>query len=118
MNSITINGRLGRDPETVKTSNSQVSKFSLASRERNETLWVDVECWGKLSEIASKHLKKGSSIVVKGRLSEDRWTDKGGNNRSRMKIVADEIEFTGSKESSEETIEVPRSEIGESDLPF
>ena len=60
---------------------------------RNEVSYFDVETWSKLAEICSDHLAKGRGVRVVGRLKQDRWNDTDGNQKSRIKIVAEHVEF-------------------------
>jgi len=101
-------GRLGRDPEVKATaSGSHVATLSVATNERRKvdgewadhTEWHRVVCFGRTAENAGRYLAKGSQLVVEGRLQTDKWTDKDGNTRYTTEVVADRIEFVGSKGS-------------------
>lgn len=59
---------------------------------QKETCFLDVEAWRKNAEISAEHLKKGSPVIVVGRLKQDDWTDKDGNKRSKIKILAEKIQ--------------------------
>lgn len=102
-NHVTLAGHLTRDPETKFFANEkQVTKFGLAvSRKLSETeevLFIDVECWGKISEVAGKYLSKGAPALVSGRLKLDQWEDKQtGAKRSRIYVSADTLQLLGSK---------------------
>ena len=52
-----------------------------------------METWSKLADACRDHLAKGRGVRVVGRLKQDRWTDQEGKNRSRIKIVAEHVEF-------------------------
>ncbi len=104
MNSVTIIGNLGKDPESrFTTSGKQVAAFSVATsykytdsagEKREETEWHDVEVWGKQAENVTEYLTKGKKVAVVGRLKTDKWQDKQtGQERRRTKIVALTIEF-------------------------
>lgn len=87
MNFVTISGRLGKDPEIRYTQNQKAfTFFSLAVRRGEQTDWFDVQAWDKLAENMSKSLKKGSSVVIFGRLETSQ--DKEG--KTRVKIVAND----------------------------
>jgi single-strand DNA-binding protein len=104
MNSITIQGNLGADPETrtVGAKGTTVSNFNIAVSEYTgkkdasgkgiyETFWVRITAWGRLAEAAGRSLKKGNSIVVSGRLTIRSFTKKDGTPGQSTEIVADEI---------------------------
>ena len=102
-NSVTEVGHLTRDPETkFFADDKQVAKFGLAvSRkfgDKEEVLFIDVEVWGKLVDVVSKYLTKGSPVLVAGRLKMDQWEDKAtGAKWSKIFIAADSIQLLGSK---------------------
>jgi single-strand DNA-binding protein len=102
LNSVLIDGNLTRDPELRSTpKGTKVCSFGLASNrfyevneERvKEVNFFDVESWAKLGEACANHLEKGRGVRVIGRLKQDRWQNEDGQNRSRVKIVADHIVF-------------------------
>ncbi|MCL4113257.1 UNVERIFIED_CONTAM: hypothetical protein GTU68_054496 [Idotea baltica] len=100
-------GNLTRDPE-LKTvnANSSVLEMGLAinrtiksdnGESREEVTYVDVTVWGRTAENVAKYLKKGSSALVEGRLQFDSWQDKAtGQNRSKLRVVADSVQFLSS----------------------
>jgi single-strand DNA-binding protein len=102
LNSILLEGNLVKDPESKTTSTgSQVCDFTVASDryyKQNEELekevsYFDVEAWSKLALACSQNLKKGRGVRVVGRIKQDRWTDPEGKQRSKVKIVAEHVEF-------------------------
>ena len=102
LNSVLIEGNLTRDPVAAATPRgTPVCTFSVASNryyraenERQEEVsFFDVETWNKLAERCGEELHKGRGVRVVGRLKQDRWSDKEGNPRSRIKVVADHVEF-------------------------
>ncbi len=110
LNRVQLIGYLGKEPESRFTPNGKkVVHFSLAVTQRrksgNETKeyteWVNVEAWGKLGEIASKYLKKGSLVYVEGRLKTDKYEDKGGETKYFSKVVAQLMQFLDKKHADE-----------------
>ncbi|MCL2084048.1 MAG: single-stranded DNA-binding protein [Oscillospiraceae bacterium] len=107
MNKVILMGRLTRDPELRHTpSGSAVSSFGLAvdkySKEGGRQAdFFDIVCWERRAEFASKWLKKGTKIVLSGRLQQRKWKDKDGNDRVTVEVVAEELEFAESKSASE-----------------
>jgi single-strand DNA-binding protein len=109
LNHITIMGRLTRDPELRHTgSNIPVASFTLAvdrdiankQTGEKETDFIDCVAWRKTGEFVSKYFTKGRMAVVSGRLQMRKWTDKDGNKRTSAEIVADNVYFGDSKNSS------------------
>lgn len=102
LNSILVEGNLTRDPELTETpKGTSVCNFSVASNRfykrdqemQKEVSFFDVEVWARLAETCAEHLSKGRGVRVVGRLKQDRWQDKDGNPRSRIKIVGEHVEF-------------------------
>lgn len=58
-----------------------------------EVSYFDVEAWSRLGQSCSENLKKGRGVRVVGRLKQDRWTDGDGKTKSKVKIVAEHVEF-------------------------
>lgn len=102
-NTVTLIGNLTRDPELKNlTGDRVVAQFGLAvnrrwrgsdGEPREEAMFIDIEAWGRIAELASQYLTKGSSCLVQGRLKLDTWEDKDGAKRSRHRIVAEQIQF-------------------------
>lgn len=98
-NKIILIGNLTRDVE-VRTmpSGSMVAKLGMASNRRSsggneEVLYIDVEAWNKTAELCGQYLRKGSQVLVEGRLKLDTYQDQQGNNRQKIFIVADRVQF-------------------------
>ncbi len=106
VNSVTIVGRLGQDPEIKYFESGSVkAKFSVAvdrnfSRENRITDWFNIEVWGKQAEFVGEWVKKGSLVAVQGTLEMSRWTDQAGNPREFPIIKANSVQFVGSKRES------------------
>lgn len=110
LNKVILIGRLTRDPETrTFTNGGMVSKFGFAvtNRRKNtqtgqwedEPMFIDVEVFnrgetGKLADLVRDRCKKGSQIMLEGKLHLDQWDDKQtGQKRSKHKLVADNIQL-------------------------
>lgn len=97
INSVTIVGRCGRDPEAKYfESGTQVAQFSVATNRYNqdEPDWHQVKVWGKQAQVAVDYLKKGNLVGIAGRLEYESWTDKTtGEKRSKAVVVADRIQL-------------------------
>ena len=107
LNHITIMGRLTRDPELRRTgSDTPVASFTIAcdrdfgQNGQKETDFIDVTAWRNTAEFVNKYFAKGRMAVVSGRLQIRKWEDKNGNKRSTAEIVADNVYFGDSKNST------------------
>ncbi|MEM9015681.1 MAG: single-stranded DNA-binding protein [Verrucomicrobiota bacterium] len=105
-NRVTLLGNLTRDPELKRTkTGASVTDLGLAlnrvwanenGERQEETTFVDITVWGKNAENAAKYLQKGRSVLVEGRLQLDTWMDaKSGQNRSKLRVVAESLQFLG-----------------------
>lgn len=110
-NSITVMGRLVRDPElSIVGSGISMVKFTVAcDRDRSEqdgtkkTDFIDCIAWRKTAEFISKYFTKGRLILVSGRLTIDSYTDKEGNKRKKAEVIVDNAYFGDSKKDAEST---------------
>lgn len=150
LNKALVIGNLTRDPEARSLpSGIQVTSFSVATNR----VWTDksgtkqenvdfhnIVVFGKQAENVAKYLKKGSSVLVEGRMQTRSWDAPDGSKKYRTEIVADRVQFgprpqgggsgtitdkggktTGSKADAVETIdtiEYPSEEINAEDIPF
>ena len=109
LNHITVMGRLTRDPELRRTgSGIAVANFTIAvdrdfgknESGEKETDFFDVVAWRQTGEFVSKYFTKGRMIVVDGKLQTRSWTDKDGNKRKTVEVVAENCYFGDSKNSN------------------
>ncbi len=106
VNSITLVGRAGRDPEVrYFESGSVVANLTMAvnRRSRNdEPDWFNLEIWGKQAQVAADYVKKGALLGITGSFKLDSWVDKNtGEARTKPVIRVDRLELLGSKKDSE-----------------
>lgn len=111
LNSMTVIGNLGTDPELRYTPNGNpVTDFRLAVNQRwnnsegepqEQTEWFTVVCWNRNAENVAQYLKKGSKCYVEGRFQLQEWVDNQGVPRTTSEIVANRVIFLDSK--SQET---------------
>ena len=117
-----ITGNLTRDPELRTTPNgASVCGFSVAvnrvyrdsnGEQREDVSFIDCSAWGKLGEMIAQYAKKGSGVLVSGRLDQRSWDDKTtGQKRSRTEIVVEDFNFTGMP-SGERSGDTGRSSFG------
>ena len=140
LNHITIHGRLTADP-TLKQTQSGVSvcsftvavdrSFTKQGEEKQVDFFI-VNAWRGLGEMVAKYFCKGKEILVSGEMQSRKWQDKDGNNRISWEIMADSVDFCGSKgDSSNNGNSAPATEpaapivanftevkTADSDLPF
>lgn len=103
LNKIMLIGNLGRDPEMNYTQNgTALTKFSLAvsrsyktssGEKRDETEWFNIVAWDKLAETCNQYLHKGNKVYIEGRLTQRKYTDKEGNQRTAVDVIASEMEM-------------------------
>ena len=121
MNQIIITGRLTKDPELkTTTTGKSVSSFCVAVDRyagKKTTDFLDVVAWGSTAEFVNKYFKKGQMIGVVGFLSTRTYEDREGKNRKVWEIVANSVEFVGSKAKEEKEDDFTPVEDDE-DLPF
>ena len=102
---VIIVGNVTRDPELRSTpSGTQVCSFSVAvnrsyrdnsGSQVENVSFFDCSAWGKQGETIAQYVKKGSGILVSGRLEQRSWEDKEGQKRSRVEIVVEDFNFIG-----------------------
>lgn len=121
-NQVVLMGNLTRDVEVRQLpSGSQVAEIGLAVNRKwrdkgsgemkEEVGFYDVVMWGRTAEIADQYLKKGSSILIQGRLQQDRWEDKEtGAKRSKVKIVCENMTMLGSRQQDGDGDSQPASQ--------
>jgi len=102
-NRITLVGNLTRDPEIryVDGGGKAVTKFALAINRKtkggDETMFIDIVAWDRLGEICNQYLKKGMSALVEGRLVLRDYTNKDGEKRKAVEVVASDMQMLDSK---------------------
>ena len=106
LNSVTLVGRAGRDPEVrYFESGSVVANLTLAVNRRNrsdEPDWFNLEIWGKQAQVAADYVKKGSLIGITGSYKLDQWTDRNtGEARSTPVVLVDRLELLGSRRDAD-----------------
>lgn len=110
INSVTLIGRLGKDPEmkyfdsgTVQTTLTLAVDRIMGEGKQKKTDWFDVKAWAKTAEVLGEYAKKGKQIAVQGHLEKEEWTDKETEQkRSRIWVVADRVQLLGDPKSENE----------------
>lgn len=115
-----IAGNVTRDPELrTTTSGSQVCSFSIAvnrsyrgndGTQQDQVSFIECVAWGKPGETIAQYVKKGSGLLVSGRLEQRSWDDKtSGQRRSRTEVVIDDFTFIGGGNAPAGGSSAPRS---------
>lgn len=109
VNKAIIVGNLGKDPETRFMPNGNaVCEITLATSEnwkdrdgnqQERTEWHKVVAYGRLAEIMGEYLRKGRQVYIEGRIQTDKWQDKEGKDRYTTKIIANEMQMLGGRDS-------------------
>lgn len=107
VNKVLLLGRLTRDPELRYTPNgTAVCDLGIAIGRKwkgadgtwkEETCFVDATVWQKQAENCAEYLKKGREVFVEGRLTLDQWQTPEGQKRSKLKVVALNVQFIGGR---------------------
>jgi single-strand DNA-binding protein len=108
LNKIMLIGNLGRDPDmNVTGDGTPFTRFSVAvnrttknssGERKEETEWFNIVAWGQLAELCNTYLHKGSKVYIEGRLTQRKYTDKNGNERTSVEVIASDVEFLSGKQ--------------------
>lgn len=131
---IIIVGNVGKDPEMRYTPSGQaVTSFSVASTRQytsgngeqvKETVWFRVSTWGKVAEVCNEYVKKGSKVLIEGRLTADKetgsprvWTKQDGTTGASFEVNAQTVRFLDSKSKETQTA-TAKTDSDEFEFPF
>ena len=111
LNKVILIGNLTRDPELkYLPSGTAVCDMGLAINEKyknsegdlqEKTVFVDVVAWKNQAETCSSYLTKGSLVMIEGGLQLDQWKTKEGENRSKLKVCAQRVQFMDTKKDAD-----------------
>ena len=111
-NKVIMAGNLTKDveirylPNGSAVSNTSIAtnrKYTLQNGEKKEEVcFIDITFFGRSAEIAHQYLRRGSKVLVEGRLSFDQWNDQQGQKRSKHSIVVEAMQMLDAKESDKE----------------
>ncbi|MEN8147592.1 MAG: single-stranded DNA-binding protein [Campylobacterota bacterium] len=105
-NRVILAGNLTRDIELrysqsgmaiAKTAIATSRKFTSNGEKKEEVMFIDITFFGRSAEVANQYLRKGSKILVEGRLQFDQWVDQNGGKRSKHAITVDSMQMLDSK---------------------
>lgn len=114
INSWNGTGRLTRDPEIKEVTGKndklmKIASFGIAVRKKyvrdndSDTNFFEVKTFGYPANFVDKYVSKGTKLEIRGYLEQEQWTTKEGEKRSRIVIVAEEMEFAESKKANAES---------------
>ena len=112
VNKVFLLGNVGKDPEIRSTAGGmQVASFSLATAERakgadgqwtDKTEWHNIVCFQRTAEVVRDYVKKGSQILVEGKIQTRSWDDKtSGEKKYKTEILCNELTLLGGKSGGE-----------------
>lgn len=125
-NSVTLVGRLTRDAETSYTQGgTSILKFSIAVNRgkkvgdgwEDEVSFFDITFFGKSGDAISNYMQKGKQVAVSGELVQDRWTNQEGEKRSKVYVMARNVQLLGGREQEKTTTQKVKDTFSD-DIPF
>jgi single-strand DNA-binding protein len=105
-NKIILVGNLTRDIELIysqsgtgiaKTAIATSRKFTSNGEKKEEVCFVDITFFGRSAEVANQYLRKGSKILVEGRLNFEQWVDQNGQKRSKHSVIVETMQMLDSR---------------------
>ena len=105
-NKVILVGNLTRDIELrysqtgmgiAKSAIATSRKFSTNGEKKEEVCFVDITFFGRSAEVANQYLRKGSKILVEGRLTLEQWVDQNGQKRSKHSVTVETMQMLDSK---------------------
>ncbi len=105
-NKVVLLGNLTRDIDLRYSQNNTAigktglavnRKYTVNGEKREDVCFIDVTFFGRTAEVANQYLKKGSKVLIEGRLNYEQWTDQNGQNRSRHSISVENMEMLDSR---------------------
>ena len=126
-NKVMLMGNLTRDPELRFTPNgAAVANFGLATNRKykvgddlkEEVCYVEITVWGKQGENCAEYLSKGRSAFIEGYLKFSKWETDDGQKRNKLEVVANTVQFLGSRNDSQGDSSTEQVPVPEDDVPF
>ncbi len=119
-NKVLLMGNLTRDPDLRFISNGNAvcnlglavnRKYKSGDEWKTDVCFVDVTVWGKTAENCAEYLSKGRPVFIEGRLQLDEWETDDGQKRTKLKVVADNVQFLSGKDEG-------NNRVTKDDIPF
>lgn len=116
-------GNITADPALKRLPNVTICTFTMAMNrkrgEEDEVCFLDVTTFAKLADIVAQYCRKGSQVLVEGRLKQEKWEDKTTKAlRSKIIVIADTVTFVGGKKESAGDTPLKEEATDTSDVPF
>jgi len=137
INRVVVSGNLTREPELRQAGATTVLQFGIAVNERRRNSqtdqwedhpnFFDVLVWGNRGEGLSRVLTKGMKVAIEGKLRWSQWKAQDGSNRSKVEIVADNVDFMSTRDNASRPANdnhvapdsaAPSVEVLTEDIPF
>lgn len=138
-NKVILAGNLARDIEVRYAGQTAIGNTAIATNrkyktqtgeQKEEVMFVDITFFGRTAEIAHQYLKKGSQVLIEGRLVLDQWTATDGSKRSKHSIAVESLQMLGGRDNPQpqqpqsqpsqpqQSHQVPEIDIDEDEIPF
>jgi len=109
-NKVVLAGNLSRDIELrysksgIAVANTAIAtsrKFTANGEKKEEVMFIDITFFSRSAEVANQFLRKGSKVLIEGRLQLDQWVDKDGGKRSKHSVVVETMQMLDSKQDNQ-----------------
>jgi single-strand DNA-binding protein len=109
-NKVVLVGNLTRDIELrysqggmgiAKTALATTRKFTVNGEKKEDVCFVDITFFGRSAEVSNQYLRKGSKILIEGRLNFDQWVDQEGQKRSKHSVTVEVMQMLDTKQGLE-----------------
>lgn len=123
LNKTIIQGRFTKEPDIrvlpsgVEMTTGRIA-WSEKYKEKETKLFMDIKAWRSTASFIANYFKKGSEIILEGRLETEEWTTDTGENRSRIVLTVDQAHFAGKKEDGATAPTEGYTDIDLGDIPF
>lgn len=121
LNSVNLQGRLAQALELRYTQGGvPVVRFDLAVEADSKDAppdYIPIVCWREQAEFVARYLTKGRQVVVEGKLTTNKWTDKNGTKRKDVEVAARRVHFAGNKEQAQDCQSTPPADYSPPDYP-
>lgn len=129
MNNVNLLGRISTELNLKEINNKKILNFSIAINDiKDKTSFIPITAFDTLAENISKYQKKGNQIAISGFLQDNNYTDKDGNKRYSLNIIASRVDFISNKEAIKKDDKITFSynndfklednKIDDDDVPF
>jgi single-strand DNA-binding protein len=118
-NKIILVGNLTRDIELrysaggmgiAKTAIATSRKFTSNGEKKEEVCFIDITFFGRSAEVANQYLRKGSKILVEGRINFEQWVDQNGGKRSKHSVTVETMQMLDSKGDNQQSQHKPQED--------